>query len=82
MAGGKEGWRLQEAGSGEEGAGIGKCKITTPPRDASDLGVSLRPRDGQLQLTASTDVQKEQRGMSHASWSLHGRILEAKSLLI
>jgi hypothetical protein len=33
-------------GSGEEGVGRGKCKITTPPRDASDLGVSLRPRDG------------------------------------
>lgn len=45
----------------EERVGVGKCKITTPPRDASDLGVSLRPRDGQLQLRASTDVRREQR---------------------
>lgn len=56
---GAGGFRRQ--GVVEERVRVGKCKITTPPRDASDLGVSLRPRDGQIQLRASTDVRREQR---------------------
>lgn len=79
MAGGKEGWRLQEAGSGEEGVGIGKCKITTPPRDASDLGVSLRPRDGQLQLE---QAQMFRRNREDCPMLRGVCILEAKSLLV